>query len=122
MVFDPTPLQPNLNLFEQVDWSFLPYDGETLNEELHADMPQPLGPSMTMRVFVDINHAGDQLTCRLRTGFIIFLNNAPIYWSSKKQNSCETSTFGSEFVAMKQATEYVHGLRYKLQMMGIMVD
>jgi hypothetical protein len=50
------------------------------------------------------------------------LNNATIYWSSKKQNLCETSTFGSEFVAMKQATEYICGLRYKLRMMGIKVD
>jgi hypothetical protein len=32
------------------------------------------------------------------------------------------STFGSEFVAMKQATEYIRGLRYKLRMMGITVD
>jgi hypothetical protein len=32
------------------------------------------------------------------------------------------STFGSEFVAMKQATEHIRGLRYKLQMMGITVD
>jgi hypothetical protein len=56
------------------------------------------------------------------TGFIVFLNGAPIYWSSKKQSSCETSTFGSKFVALKQATEYIHGLRYKLRMMGITVD
>ena len=34
---------------------------------------------------------------------------------------CETSTFGSEFVAMKQATEYTRGLRYKLRMFGIPV-
>jgi hypothetical protein len=52
----------------------------------------------------------------------MFLNGAPIYWSSKKQTSCETSTFGSEFVAMKQATEYIRGLRYKLRKMGVMVD
>jgi len=52
----------------------------------------------------------------------VFLNGTPIYWSSKKQKSFKTSTFGSEFVAMKQATEYIRGLRYKLQMMGIMVD
>ncbi|KAL7526348.1 hypothetical protein ACHAXR_001442 [Thalassiosira sp. AJA248-18] len=38
---------------------------------------------------------------------------------SKKQTSFETSTFGSEFVAMKQASEYVKGLRYKLRMFGI---
>jgi hypothetical protein len=54
--------------------------------------------------------------------FIVFLNNSPIFWSSKKQGSCETSTFGSEFVAMKQATEYVRGLRFKLRMFGITVD
>ncbi len=73
-------------------------------------------------MFVDAVHAGDLLPRRSRTGFIVFLNGAPIYWSSKKQTSCETSTFGSEFVAMKQATEYIHGLRYKLRMMGITVD
>jgi hypothetical protein len=55
-------------------------------------------------------------------GLVVFLNGAPVYWSSKKQTSCETSTFGSEFVAMKQATEYIRGLRYKLQMMGMTVD
>jgi hypothetical protein len=59
-------------------------------------MPLSLGPSMTMRVFVDSDHAGDLVTRHSRTGFIVFLNGAPIYWSSKKQTSCETSTFGSE--------------------------
>ena len=49
----------------------------------------------------------------------MFLNRAPIYWMSKKQTSCEMSTFGSEFVATKQAAEYVRGLRYKPRMMGI---
>ena len=41
---------------------------------------------------------------------------------SRKQTSCETSTFGSEFCALKQATEYARGLRYKLRMMGIPCD
>ena len=85
-------------------------------------MPTPIGQTMTMRVYVDSNHAGDVLTRRSRTGFVVFLNQAPIYWKSKKQTSCETSTFGSEFVAMKQATEYIRGRRYKLRMMGIPVD
>jgi hypothetical protein len=43
----------------------------------------------------------------------------PIYWSSKKQNSVESSSFGSEFVAMQQCCEYLRGLRHKLWMMGI---
>jgi len=122
MVFDPTPVTPDMNLFEQQDWSYSSYGCEGLVEELPSNMPKPCGPSMTMRVYLDADHAGDLLTRRSRTGFIVFLNGAPIYWTSKKQKSCETSTFGSEFVAMKQATEYIRGLRYKLRMRGITVD
>ena len=110
------------NLFERQNWSFSPYGYEGLSETLPDGMPTSHGPSMTIRVYVDSDHAGDLITRRSRTGFIVFLNNAPIYSSSKKQGSCETSTFGSEFIAMKQATEYVHGLRFKLRMMGITVD
>ncbi len=97
------------------------YDG-TQQEELPGNMPKTCRPLMMMRVFVDSDHAGNLMTWRSRMRFIVFLNNALIYWYSKKQNSCETSTFGSEFVVMKQATEYVRGLQYKLRMMGITVD
>ncbi len=122
MVFDPTPVTPDMTLFERQDWSYSPYGCEGLNEELPRNIPKSLGPSMMMQVFVDADHAGDLITRHSQTGFIVFLNGAPIYWSSKKQTSCETSTFGSKFVAMKQATEYIRRLRYKLQMMGITVD
>ena len=44
---------------------------------------------------------------------------APIYYCSKRQNTVETSTFGSEFMAMKLACEYTWGLWYTLRMMGI---
>ena len=122
MVFDPTPIDFDRSIFERQDWSYSAYGYESLEEELPMNMPTAHGQSMTMRVFVDADHAGETVTRRSRTGFIVFLNGAPIYWSSKRQNSVETSTFGSEFVAMKQATEYVRGLRYKLRMMGIKVD
>ena len=74
-----------------------------------------------MIVYVDSDLAGDNLIRRSRTGFVIYLNQAPIYWFSKRQNRVECSTFGSEFVAMKQCREYVRGVRYKLRMMGISV-
>jgi hypothetical protein len=51
--------------------------------------------------------------------FLVYLNCAPVYWMSKKQTSVESSTFGSEFMAMKHCCEYIRGLRYKLRMMGI---
>ena len=84
-------------------------------------MPEPLGLAFVMRVFVDADHAGESVTRRSRSGYIVFLNGAHIYWLFKKQTSCETSTFESKFVAMKQATEYTCGLRYKLRMCGILV-
>ena len=85
-------------------------------------MPEPRGRGFRIRVFVDCDLGGDLVTRRSRTGFAVFLNNAPIYWLSKKQGSCEVSTFGSESTAMKQAEEYVRGLRYKLRMLGISCD
>jgi hypothetical protein len=85
-------------------------------------MPQPRGMGFTMRAKVDADHAADTVTRRSRIGFIVYLNCAPIYWSSKKQTSVESSSFGSEFVAMKQCCEYLRGLRYKLRMMGIPCD
>ena len=72
-----------------------------------------------MRGFVDSDHAGDSITRRSRTGFVIMLNRAPTHWFSKKQTSVQTSSFGSEFVAMKSCCECVRGLRHKLRMMGI---
>ena len=70
---------------------------------------------------MDVDFACDSLTRRSRTGFLVMVNSAPIYWMSKKQTSVETSSFCSEFVAMRQCCEYLNGLRYKLRMMGIPV-
>ena len=72
-----------------------------------------------MRVYVDSDYTGESVNRRPITGFIVFLNEAPIYWMSKKQTSCETGNFGSKFVEMKQAIEYVRRLFYKIRMFGI---
>ena len=47
------------------------------------------------------------------------MNKAPIYWSSKQQQTVESSAFSSEFIAVKSCIEEVRGLRYKLRMFGI---
>ena len=75
-----------------------------------------------MSTFVDADHAGCRVTRRSHTGVICFVNRAPISWYSKRQNTVETSTFGSEFIAMKTAVELVEGLRYKLRMFGVPLD
>ena len=85
-------------------------------------MPEPRGLGFVMCAKVDADHALDTITRRSRMVFLVYLNCAPIYWWSKKQNSVESLSFGSKFIAMKQCCEYVRGLRYKLRMMGISCD
>ena len=43
-------------------------------------------------------------------------------WYSKRRNTAESSTFGSEFVAMRIAVDSVEALRYKLRMFGVPLD
>ena len=102
-VFDPNEPDINLNDFPRSDWSHTIYaDGRgELVEEVPNDLPKPLGKELIMRMLVDSDHAGDQVTLRSRTGFLVFLNSTSIYWTSKKQTTIETSSFGSEFMALK---------------------
>lgn len=98
------------------DWSSFYPDA---HEEIPSNVPEPRGRAVHMTVFVDADHAGDVTTRRSRTGVLIYINSAPIQWYSKRQNLIETSTFGSEFNAVKTAIELTKGIRYKLRMMGI---
>ena len=119
LVFDPS--EPNIDedAFQRKDWTSSEFGHISGEEELPPNSPAPRGMGFTMRAKVDADHASDTVTRRSRTGFMVFLNSALVYFSSKKQISVESSTFGSEFIAMKQCCEYVRGLRYKLRMMGI---
>ena len=120
MVFDPTLPDINEDSFPREDWRHTPYS--TATEDVPSRMPDARGYGFTISTYVDSDHAGDTVTRRSRTGFIVYLNRAPIFWFSKKQGGIETSTFGSEFIAMKQCCEHLRGLRYKLRMMGIPVS
>ena len=75
-----------------------------------------------MLAFVDSDHAGDSITRRSCAAFMVFLNCAPIYWSSKKEGSCETSSFGSEFAFMKSCCKYIRGACFKLSLMVFLVE
>jgi hypothetical protein len=89
------------------DWNiFYP----NAKEELPDNIPEPRGKMVQIVVFVDASHGCDFLTKRSRTGILIYVNRAPIIWYSKKQNTIETSTFGSEFTALRTAVEMIKGL------------
>ena len=91
-------------------------------EDIPLNAPKPHGKSVQINVYCDANHAGNQVTRRSQSGILIYLNTAPISFYSKRQNSVESSTFGSEFVALRIATEKIKALRYKLRMMGVPLD
>ncbi len=78
MVFDPTEPDIDLSKFPTEDWSATPYGG-VCKEDIPSNAPSPRGIGFTMRAFVDSDHAGDsRITRRSRTGFMVFLNKAPI--------------------------------------------
>ena len=118
LVFDPTYPTIDYENFPLNDWSNF-YEGS--EEVLPPNAPAPRGKGPDIVAYVDADLAGNHVTRTSRTGYIIYLNQAPVYWFSKRQNGVESSTFGSEFIAMKQCCEYIRGLRYKLRMMGIPV-
>jgi hypothetical protein len=60
-----------------------------------------------MTVYVDANHAHDLVTRRDITRNLVMLNNTPILWISKRQNTVEISTYGSELVASRIAIELI---------------
>jgi hypothetical protein len=119
LAFDPEHPNISEDRFRKCDWSEFYRDAE---EAIPDNMPAPRGKSVTTHCFVDANHAGDKSTRRSQSGILLFANKAPIIWYSKRQNSVEASTFGSEFTAMKNAIELIESLRYKLRMFGIPVE
>ena len=121
LVLDDKPITVSPHIFQaKVDWNdFYP---EAAEEKSPPHMPRPRGPAVTHTVYVDADHAGNILTRRSHTGIIHFINNAPILWYSKRQTTVESSTFGSEFNALRIAVDQTVSMRYKLRMMGIRID
>jgi hypothetical protein len=119
IAFDPECPVIDQRRFPKYDWEDF-YKGVT--EAIPANAPPPRGKSVSMHCFVDANLAGNTVSRRSQTGILIFVNKAPILWHSKRQNTVESSTFGSEIIALKNAIELIEGLRYKLRMFGIEID
>jgi hypothetical protein len=118
LVFDPAEPVFDEERFAKVDWKEYYPDA---HEPVPPNAPELRGNGVTTTCFVDADHAGCKVTRRSYTGIMLFLNKAPLIWYSKRQNTVESSTFGSEFVAMKTSIEQIEALRYKLRMMGIPV-
>jgi len=104
IVFDPISITLDKSAIAPIDVkAWREFYGDVV-EELPAKMPDPLGNAVDFTCFVDSDHAGNIVTHRSHTGILIFVQNAPIMWYSKKQNTVESSSFGGEFVALRSLT------------------
>ena len=114
--FDPS--DPNYDglKFDNQDWANL-YPGA--EEILPNNMPPPATRPIDITVYVDASHATDMETRRSVSGYIILLGQSPVAWYSKRQNTIESSSYGSELVAMRIAVEALLAMRYQLRMLGI---
>lgn len=120
LAYDPVDPDVDESVFNsKADWT--EFYGR-VEEELPSNMPEPCGKPATISAFVDANHAGNVVTRRSHTGILIFVQNALIIWFSKRQNTVESATYGSELVAQRICKDLVVGLRYKLRMFGIRIE
>jgi len=116
LIFDDTEPKFNDNAFHVCDWSSIYPEA---SKQIPKNAPEALGHSVVTTCYVDADHAGCKSTRRSHTGVLIYVNYAPIVWFSKRQNTVESSTFGSEYIALKTAIDLIEALRYKLRMFGI---
>ena len=123
LVFDPLLEYTDEKIFDGTpttqDWIDFYPDAE---EAMPRNMPTPLGRAILVKAYVDANHAGNLANRRSHSGILIYVNNALIQFFSKRQNTVESSSFGSEFVALRIATEMIEALRYKLRCFGIPIE
>jgi hypothetical protein len=120
LAFDSHAPDINESIFNHsTDW--MDFYGN-VTEELPPNMPEPWGHPVNISAFVDANHAGNVVTWCLHTGIFIFVQNAPIIWFSKWQNTVKAATFGSEFITLQICKELIVALQYKLQMFGVPIE
>ena len=91
-------------------------------EQMDEKAPEAIYEEMATSIYVDADNGGDQVDRRSVSGILVMLEKTPVIWRSKKQPGVETSTYGSEFYAMKLAAEMAEEIRYKLRSFGIKVE
>ena len=119
LFFDPWHPDIDERAFSSYKWYDFCCDAK---EQVSNNMPPPRRHAVSSHCFVGVDHVSNTVTRRSQTRILLFLNRAPIVLYSKRQNTVETSRFGSEFIAMRMAVELIEALRYKLRMFGIPVE
>ena len=107
IVFDSKIPDIGEQLFHPSDRSVWEEFYPDTEEAIPGNAPLPRGKRVYVGCYLNVDHAGNLLTRRSHTGIIIFVNNPSIIWYSKRQNTVESSSFDSEVIALRIATEII---------------
>ena len=102
------------------DWSNYPYAGT--REYLPPNLPTPRGKSVNMYTYADANLYHDMLNGKDVTIILHFPNKTPFDWFSKKQQTAETTTFGTESSAVRTAIEQMRAKKMTLLYLGVPIQ
>ena len=76
-------------------------NGNTLwADAISKEMENVRSKEVDICMFLNSNHARDNVSCRSRNCFLICVNTALVQWFSKKQSTVVISVYGAEFVAL----------------------
>ena len=74
-------------------------------EEIPANAPEPRGKSVQVNCYVDADDAGNKVTRRSQTGILIFFEYGSCFVVHQRQNTIESTTFGSKLIAIRIPVE-----------------
>ncbi|CAM9267722.1 unnamed protein product, partial [Heterosigma akashiwo] len=77
-----------------------------------------LGGDLVLRAFSDSDFCSDCIDGKSVTGYVLFLGDAPIVWSSKLQGAVTTSTVEAEYLALRASVKDIMWLRHLLADLG----
>jgi len=112
--------EPDYSDLPEKDYDWFHIYGD-VTELLPTDAPKPLGKPVTFTHYVDANLYHDAINGHSVKGVLHLIIATPIEWYSKKQNTVETATYGSEFVAARTCVEQIIDLRNTLCYLGVPV-
>ena len=77
------------------------------------------GSMLDLHIFTDADRAGDVLTRRSTTGYVVFAAGGPLVWSSKLQATVFTSSMQSEYQGIYGGMQELVWIRGVLTELGL---
>ena len=120
LLLTSSPLRIDESLVERFEPD-LSADYPDSTEEIDSSNPDAFGKELITSIFFDADHAHDVKTRRSISGIIVLVGSTPVHWISRRQGCIATSTYSSEFMAMRAAVEEAISIRYMLRCLGVPV-